>query len=323
MHEMVAASEGDPSKLSLSYASTERYRTEAIQNITKKIAENWTPPAVANIHWDGKLMEASDGVGKVERLPVLLSGIGGTKLLGVPAIRHKSSSLAGSLIADASDKLIKIWDSQNSLAGMVFDMTSSNTGAQTAACVALQNTISKPLLSFACRHHVGEVILGQVWDVMKIEVSKSPEIQIFQRFRKHFSTIETNCENLDFCVTPPNLTDKKDQIIEMCYNYLKQPFSRVDYKELVKLRLLYLGDPAAKRNFASFNRPGAMHKARWMSKILYAIKLDLLGSKLSNNLKGNILLKYINLRYCVFETFKLPLDHSAKSITGISSKTKL
>ena len=164
--------------------------------------------------------------------------------------------------------------------------------------------------------------MGHVWDVFKIKVSKSPEIQIFQRFRKHFSTIETNCENLDFCVTPPNLTDKKDQIIKMCHNYLKQPFSRGDYKELVKLTLLYLGDPAAKKNFASFNKPGVMHKARWMSKILYAIKLDLLGSKLSMNLKGNILLKYINLRYWVFKTLKLPLDHSTKSITDISSKTK-
>ena len=164
--------------------------------------------------------------------------------------------------------------------------------------------------------------MGHVCDVLKIEVSKSPEIQIFQTFRKRFSTIETNCENLDFCVTPPNLTDKKDQIIKMCHNYLKQPFSRGDYKELVKLTLLYLGDPAAKKTFASINRPGAMHKARWMSKILFAIKLDLLGSKLSNNLKGNILLKYINLRYCIFKIFKLPFDLSTKSITGISSKTK-
>ena len=162
MHEIVTTSEGDLSKLSLSYASTERYRIKAIQNITEKIAENWTPPAVANIHWDGKLMEASDGVGKVERLTALLSGVGDTKLLGVPAIRHKSSSFAGSLIADASDELIKIWDCQNSLAGMVFDTTSSNTGAQTAAWVALQNTISKPLLWFACRRHVGEVVLGHV-----------------------------------------------------------------------------------------------------------------------------------------------------------------
>ena len=100
---------------------------------------------------------------------------------------------------------------------MVFDTTSSNTGAQTAAWVALQNTISKPLLWFTCRHHVGEVVLGHVWEVLKIKVSKSPKIQIFLRFRKHFSTIETNNENLDFCVTPHNLTDKKDQIIEMCH----------------------------------------------------------------------------------------------------------
>ena len=121
MHEIVTTSEGDPSKLSLSYASTERYKIEAIQNITEKIAENWTPPAAANIHCDGTLMEASDGVGKVERLSVLVFGIGGTKVLGVPAIRHKSSSFAGSLIADASDELIKIWDCQNSLAGMVFE----------------------------------------------------------------------------------------------------------------------------------------------------------------------------------------------------------
>ena len=30
MHEIVATSEGDPSKLSLSYASTERYRIKAV-----------------------------------------------------------------------------------------------------------------------------------------------------------------------------------------------------------------------------------------------------------------------------------------------------
>ena len=121
-------------------------------------------------------MNESDRVSKVERVPVLLSGTGGNKLLGVPAICHKSSSFAGSLIADASDELIKIRGCQNSLARMVFDATSSNTVAQTAACIALQNTISKPLLWFACRHHVEEVVLSHVWNVLKIEVSKSPKI---------------------------------------------------------------------------------------------------------------------------------------------------
>ena len=53
MYEIVATLEGDPSKLSLSYVSTEQYRIEAIP-------ENWAPPAVANIHWDGKLINASE-----------------------------------------------------------------------------------------------------------------------------------------------------------------------------------------------------------------------------------------------------------------------
>ena len=43
MHEIVATSEEGPSKLSLSYPSTERSKFEAIQNITEKISENWTP----------------------------------------------------------------------------------------------------------------------------------------------------------------------------------------------------------------------------------------------------------------------------------------
>ena len=154
-------------------------------------------------------MEASDGVGEVERLPVMLFGIGGTKLLGVPAVRHKSSSFDGSLIADASDELIKIWNCQNSLAGMVVDTTSSNIGAQTAACVALQNTISKPLLWFACRHHVGEVVLGHIWDVLKIEVSKSPEIQFFKDSENIFLLLRQIVKTSIFVLLHPILLIKR------------------------------------------------------------------------------------------------------------------
>ena len=53
MYEIAATLEGDPFKLSLSYASTEQYRIEAIP-------QNWTHLAVANIHWDSKLMNASE-----------------------------------------------------------------------------------------------------------------------------------------------------------------------------------------------------------------------------------------------------------------------
>ena len=67
-------------------------------------------------------------------------------------------------------------------------------------------------------------------------------------------------------------------------------FTRGDYKELVLLVLLYLhDDEAAAEAFTSFCRPGAMHKARWMSKILYAIKIDLLRDHIMAKLpKGSV-----------------------------------
>ena len=67
-------------------------------------------------------------------------------------------------------------------------------------------------------------------------------------------------------------------IIQLCKEYLKQTFSRGDYKELVVLTLLYLQDEDTVTAFRKFYRPGALHKARWMAKLLYAIKMVLLGS---------------------------------------------
>ena len=266
MHDIVTAVEGDPSKLSLSYATTQRYRVEAVKTIADKIKENWTPPSIANLHWDGKLMATLDGASQQERLPVLLSGVGGTKLLGVPAIPHKSTEKTGDLISEVSIELIEEWNCAECVAGMVFDTTSSNTGCKTAACVTLQNRLNRPLLWYSCRHHVGEILLTHVWNALKIEVLKSPEILLFKRFKENFSSITHQNKDLHFPELPVDLLERKSEVIELCKNYLKQPFSRGDYKELVSLALLYLseGNEVEALEGFSFSRPDALHKARWM-----------------------------------------------------------
>ena len=210
MHEIITAAQGDSSKLSLSYSSTERYKLEAIENLSEKISNDWTSPAVANIHWDGKLMDTLEGTQKVERLPILLSGIGGTKLLGVPAIPHKTAAV-GSKIAKATLELVKIWDCEK-----VYVVCEK---------VYLQNVVSKPLLWFACRHYIGEIILTHVWDALHIEVSKSPEISIFQRFWQYYPTVSTVCESFDFHEIPQTLQSRRENTIQMCNAYLEQPFS--------------------------------------------------------------------------------------------------
>ena len=51
-------------------------------------------------------MQTLETGGMEERLSALLSGIGGAKLLGVPALPHKSTEPAGKLIAIGSIKLL-------------------------------------------------------------------------------------------------------------------------------------------------------------------------------------------------------------------------
>ena len=58
------------------------------------------------------------------------------------------------------------------------------TGHLCAACVSLQNKLERPLLSFACRKHIGEIILTHVWESLKIETSRAPDIELFKRFRE-------------------------------------------------------------------------------------------------------------------------------------------
>ena len=50
-------------------------------------------------------------------------------------------------------------------------------------------------------------------------------------------------------------------------------FPRGDYKELVLLTLAYLN--AAPEGF-HLQRPGALHKARWMARLIYSIKIVLI-----------------------------------------------
>ena len=66
----------------------------------------------------------------------------------------------------------------------------------------------------------------------------------------------------------------------------------------MQLTLLALKDLDAIEDFTGFNFPGAMSKARWMAKLLYAIKMILLASKTLSYLKVVFLLEgsYLNCR---------------------------
>ena len=93
-------------------------------------------------------------------------------------------------------------------------------------------TTKKPLLWFACRHHIGEFILSHVWDVLKVEVSKSPEITIFQRFQESFGKlIHADIAGLQYRRITNLLESVKSELKNVCKDVLPEDFVRGDYKD--------------------------------------------------------------------------------------------
>ena len=131
---------------------------------------------------------------------------------------------------------------------MCFDTTSINTGHLSGACIQLQERLGKALLWSACRHHVFEVILSSVFHAMKIEVSSSPEVNLFTKFRDSWDFIESKSvpiftmNNDDYiCIHDAANTLKETTVIEL-ETLDKKYLLRDDYNELMQLTKLYLSE---------------------------------------------------------------------------------
>jgi len=298
---------GNQNKVAVSYATADRSRRQVGEKIAAGIREEWTPPTYASLHWDSKLMGTlSNKNVNEERLTVAIGDVTQIKLLGVPAYRSGTNRRSGEIITEKTMELLKIWNCQQSVVSMVFDTTASNTGHVTAACVNIQQALGRPLIWAACRHHVGEVILAQVFTDLKIEVSKSPEVSVFSRFKKQFESVpHTSKEILSLFDSGSYFNETKTLVMKWRNEAINHAISsaehqRDDYKEFSELCLLYLnhfdGD-------FKFKRPGAMHKARWMAKLLYSTKIVLLESQIGSLPPGSIATKSQIVKLREFVTF--------------------
>ena len=213
------------------------------------------------IHWDGKLVEGMADEGIAERLPILVSGDGIQKLLMVPKLAAGTGVLTGQAVYDAA----KEWDLVENIIGMCLDTTASNTGLKEGACVHLMQHVKRNLLHFACRHHVLELVVGAAF-IVCFGPSSGPEIPLFKRFVKWWPlTNQASPKPLDDPV------DGADKIIATCHALLKKQQPRDDYREMVQLTILVLGGEVE----ANIRKPGAYHRARWMAKVIYTLKITL------------------------------------------------
>ena len=122
----------------------------------------------------------------VDRLPVIISGIGVEQLLGVPKI----SSGTGKVQATAVISLLENWGVTDQVAALCFNTTASNTGHHSGACFIIEQKPQRDLLHLACRHHVMELIIGAAFKVTVGDFSIGPDIQLFKRFKEQWSFID-------------------------------------------------------------------------------------------------------------------------------------
>src|SRR5678815_928754 len=196
------------------------------------------------IHWDGKLMEDITGHENIERLPVLISGLGVDKLLGVPKLTRGT----GKNIADAIYQLVLQWDISKQVECMSFDTTPANTGNKNGACMLLEQRMGKHMLWLACRHHILELTLEAAVSV-SLTASSGPDITLFKRFKSAWVKIDTTkyqtaAENP---VIKEKITEAGDNVT-FVEAQLQKRRPRNDYKEFLELTLIFLGNTPDIRN---------------------------------------------------------------------------
>ena len=270
----LAAAGIDVNQLSLSRSSLMEARYTSRESLASTVRQDFQPSVPLVAHFDGKLLPYVDGT-KRDCLPIVVSGLDIEKLLGIPKLPVGTGALMGQKVVE----FVREWPGvEEHLAGLCFDTTASNTGIHTGAITIVQQSFNRRLLFLACRHHIFELCAAAVFDAFF--VSKGPEIELFGRLKSQWEFIDkSKFEPLDSDESGAGsltsfekewLASRKADVIKKLKKHLRDAQPREDYREFGRLALLLLGEDDGA---ASICTPGAYHRARWMAKGIYCIKI--------------------------------------------------
>ncbi|KAL4141875.1 hypothetical protein QTP88_004430 [Uroleucon formosanum] len=146
------------------------------------------------IHWDGKVLSDSTGPGKVDRLPIIVTGPNFEQLLGVPQIPSGTGLEMSSAIFDTLEK----WSLLDKVQGFKFDMTSSNTG-QKIDCSKTQrvenlNQLCEDLVE---EENVQYKLVLKIENVREFLTKKFPEYLLNHQSPKLFKRLGINTSFLE------------------------------------------------------------------------------------------------------------------------------
>ncbi|KAK3909534.1 2,3-dihydroxyphenylpropionate/2,3-dihydroxicinnamic acid 1,2-dioxygenase [Frankliniella fusca] len=231
---------------------------------------------VLTVHWDGIKLDPlvpTRGRKVEERLPFLVSGPDVSQLLGARAIPSSS----GEHTAEEVVRCINEWECAENITALCSDTPTGNTGYNIGAAVRIEEALGKPLLYFACRHHILELIPKGLFDQM-VEKSTSPDIGALCK------SLQEKWPHMDHSSFTPGtedpacekfLREHRDSILSFAMETLEKPHIRADYKQLVQLVIIFMGENPFKPKDIRFSPPIAVSSARFMARIIYCLMIHM------------------------------------------------
>ncbi|KAE9528104.1 hypothetical protein AGLY_012526 [Aphis glycines] len=177
VHILIATAQSlgcNANNIAINRSIIRRNRVFLRQKVSDDIKVSFKPDCPLTVHWDGKILPDITGKDNVDRLPILVSGDGVSKLLSVP----KLESGTGEAISNAVIASLFDWSITDRVQSLSFDTTASNTGHINGACKLIKEKIGRKLLYLACRHHILEIVLGAIFTFDPEEWENMPDYQL-------------------------------------------------------------------------------------------------------------------------------------------------
>ncbi|KAL4718325.1 hypothetical protein ACJJTC_011720 [Scirpophaga incertulas] len=258
----------DPSEFNVNRSSIRRQRVKNRKAVAESLKSEFKPSSSLTIHWDGKLIEDITG--------------------------HKTKRGTSEACASAVYDAINSWNLSDKVKCLCFDTTAVNTGLRSGVCVLLERKMDKNMLWFACRHHIMEIMLSGVVD-QSLAPSSGPDIQLFKRFKNSWDSIDqSDFKTITDDAEANILAEVAADRISFAKKQLQVHQPRDDYKEMLNLTIIFLGGVPEKG--VSFRRPAGLHRARWMARALYCLKIYLFKHQLKLTKKDEKAVREI----CIF-----------------------
>ncbi|XP_074114013.1 uncharacterized protein LOC141537081 [Cotesia typhae] len=216
----------------LSYRTIQRTRMLLRKDTAIGLKDNFKAHDKYVVHWDEKILNDISESKFVDRLPIILTAFG------------------------TEHVIIYFY----------------YTGIHHGTCKEIEKALGKELIWLPCRHHIYEIILRSAFEVYW-PVSSGPNVPIFGRFKKFWDTFDKTKykSGVEDSIVANIITNEKNNLSSFIKRYLQLSQPRDDYKEILELSLIFLGEMPREQVF--FKRPGAVHHARWMAKAIYCLKM--------------------------------------------------